>query len=464
MTTGDAVALACAACSLLGAAFFGAAQTALTRMTLPRARALGEGDRRAARLVALLRDPVRTLNVVALLVLVLQVAGAALITVVLARNLRGPLEDAAAVALSVAAAAGTLFILAEVAPRTLAQQRPESVALATAGWVRLFALPLAPVAAVLVRIGDLIAPGGRLPSGPFVSADDLRHMIDVAESDDVIESSERRMLRGVFDLGTTLVREIMVPRTDMVTVGPDASLSRVVDVILTEGHSRIPVEGADRDRIVGVVYAKDVLARLRTAGHTGGDWHGLLREPLVVPELATVDHLLRDMQAQQVHLAIVVDEYGGVAGLVTIEDVLEEIVGEIVDEYDTEEPLVTPLGNGRWRVDARLPVDELGELVGVDLPDEEWDSVGGLCSGTLGRVPAQGESVVVAKGDSAAVPPVRLTVERVTDRRIRTVLVERLAPAAVGGGDGSGDAGSGDAGAAVADGATAADGAGRGRS
>jgi CBS domain containing-hemolysin-like protein len=234
----------------------------------------------------------------------------------------------------------------------------------------------------------------------------------------VIEESERAMIHSIFELGDTIVREIMVPRPDMVMVSADDSLREVLDVMLRAGHSRIPVYRDDRDRIVGLVYAKDVLRRLHTGGDEEGPWGDMLREPHFVPELKTVDDLLREMQTRKFHLAIVVDEYGATAGLVTIEDILEEIVGEIVDEYDREEALVEEIDADLWRVDARLPVDELNELLSSALPDEEWDTVGGLLFGMLGHVPAPGERV---EADT-----VRLTAERVKGRRIAKVIVERI--------------------------------------
>jgi CBS domain containing-hemolysin-like protein len=415
LNAGDVYALVAAFASLLVAAFFSAAETAFTRMSLVRAlRLQDEGRRGASRLVALMHNPVRTLNILALMILVLEVTGAALLTVVVARYSNG----AIAVVASTLIAAGVLFVVAEVAPRTLALLRTDMVALATARWVRLFALPLAPLASVLVRLGDLIAPGRRLPSGPFVTEEDLREMIDVAESDEVIEESEREMLHRVFKFGDTVVREIMVPRPDMVTVSIQAPLRQVVDVMLNAGHSRVPVWADDRDRIVGLIYAKDVLRRLAERGSADSRWDDLLRDPHFVPELANVGQLLTDLRTSKVHLAIVVDEYGGTAGLVTIEDVLEEIVGEIDDEYDTETVLIERLGEDRWRIDARLPIDDLNELLGAHLPSEEWDSLGGLFFGVLGRVPAPGEELEV--------PPVRLTAERLKGRRIERILVERL--------------------------------------
>ena len=204
----------------------------------------------------------------------------------------------------------------------------------------------------------------------------------------------------------------------MVAVSVKSTLEDVVNVILQAGHSRIPVYGADRDEIEGIIYAKDVLALL----HTGEIrmWTDLMRPPLVVPELKSVEELLRELQTRQVHLAVVVDEYGATVGVITIEDILEELVGEIVDEYDHEVPLVEELDGERWRVDARLPVDDLAELVDAKLPDEEWDTVGGLLFGLLGHIATPGESV--------AVDGIRLTAEQVRGRRISKVLVERHQP------------------------------------
>jgi CBS domain containing-hemolysin-like protein len=336
----------------------------------------------------------------------------ALLAVVAGRLLTGWLAFVATCVLG----AVTLFV-ADVAPRTLAVQRTDLVACRTARWVALFVRPLSPLASLLIRAGNVIAPGKGLPAGPFVTEDALRELIDVAESDEVIESSERAMIHSIFELGDTVVREVMVPRPDMVTVSADDSLRDVIEVLLSAGYSRLPVYRGDRDAIVGLVYAKDVLRKLHTAGGEDVGWQDLLRPAYFVPELKPVDELLRELQARKTQLAIVVDEYGTTAGLVTIEDILEEIVGEIVDEYDREETLVERLDGDRWRVDARLPVDDLDELADTHLPDEEWDTVGGLLFGLLGHVPQPGEQVEV--------DALRLTAERVKGRRIATVLVER---------------------------------------
>ena len=416
MITEHLTTLAGALLLVLLAALFGAAETALSRMSLGRARKLVDsGARGAERVVRLLEEPARTLNILRLVVLGLQVLAVVLIVGVLDHYLTGWVLVGAALVIALV----VLFVGAEVAPRTMAVQHTEAVAIRTARWVQLLVTPLWPIASVLIWAGNVIAPGKGLKQGPFVTEEEIREMIDVAESDEVIEESERAMIHSIFELGDTVVREIMVPRPDMVTVSATDSLGTVADTILRAGHSRIPVQGSDdRDTIIGLVYAKDVLRRLHANGDEEGPWDALLRAPTFVPELKPVDALLREMQADKIHLAIVVDEYGATAGLVTIEDILEEIVGEIVDEYDREEKLVEQLGEDMWRLDARLPVDELNDMLGTDLPNEEWDTLGGLLFGLLGHVPSPGERVEVEG--------IRLTAERIRGRRIAKVLVKRL--------------------------------------
>ncbi len=409
--------LAVATTLVLVAAFFAAARTALSSTSLHRAERLAADGRRGAETaIRLLRGPTpapaRTLSILALVVLAAEATAVALLTVVLGRYLEGGVTIAAA------AAVGTvvLYVVAEVVPRTVALQRPDEVACGSALWVSLVTRALAPLASVLIGVGSSLAPGRRLRSGPYVTEDEIREMIDVAEEDEVIREAERAMIHSIFDLGDTVVREIMVPRPDMVMASIDQPLSDVLELIIQHGRSRIPVFRDDRDTIVGLVYAKDVLGRLHAKPDETGSWEELLRPPYFVPELKPVDELLPELREQKVHLAVVVDEYGATAGLVTIEDILEEIVGEIVDEHDREVALVEPLPEGAYRVDARLPVDELSELVDMPLPDEEWDTVGGLLFGLLGHVPSPGEQVEVQT--------LQLTAERVEDRRIATVLVE----------------------------------------
>jgi CBS domain containing-hemolysin-like protein len=282
---------------------------------------------------------------------------------------------------------------------------------------------LQPLGKLLIAIANaamVLLPGKALAKGPFVTEDEIRHLVDVAEEEEEIEEEERELIHSIFEFGDTVVREVMVPRPDMVAIPATTALKEALQTIVEAGYSRIPIYEGDTDNIVGVLYAKDVLKRIQenrgdaTVGSIG-------RAPTFVPEQKKVSELLREMQDQRVHMAIVVDEYGGTAGLVTIEDLLEEIVGEIVDEYDKEEPLVEPLDEERFRVDAKMPIDEMNELLGVELPHEEWDTVGGLVFGLTGRVPAVGEKV---RFDG-----LEFTTERVTGRRIQKVVVSKFVEA-----------------------------------
>lgn len=410
-----AVALLAGAAALaVLAALASAAQLALSRVTLATAEGLAADGRRGAKaLLARLADPARNANRIALLGLSAQVGGVALLTAALLQLLpTGPGIAAAVVLASVA-----LFSGVEVAPKTTALQHTERVACLVVPPVAALSTPLGPFARALIVVGNWLAPGRGLRTGPFVTEEQLRAMIDAAESDEVIEAGERAMIHSIFELGDTVVREIMVPRPDMVTVHRAAPLADVLDVVLAAGHSRVPVHGEDRDEIVGLLYAKDVLRWLHTGAGDAATWSDLLRPASFVPDTKPVDQLLRELQTARVHLAVVVDEYGSTIGLVTIEDILEEIVGEIEDEYDAREELVEELGERSWRVDGRLPVDELSALLDTDLPAEDWDTVGGLLFGLLGHVAAPGERVTVEG--------VSLTAETVQGRRIAKVLVDR---------------------------------------
>jgi CBS domain containing-hemolysin-like protein len=235
----------------------------------------------------------------------------------------------------------------------------------------------------------------------------------------VIEEEEKELIHSIFEFGDTLVREVMVPRPDMVAAPIDAQVEIVLDLILRRGFSRIPVYRETIDDIVGVAYAKDLLRHLH-AGKRDVELEKIMRPAFFVPETKKCADLLREMQQRRIHIAIVLDEYGATAGLVTIEDLLEELVGEIADEYDREEPEIVPLPDGSYRVDGRVSVDDLSDLLDVELPNEEWDTVGGLMYGLLGAVPTQGETV--------AFDGLSFTAEQVQGRRIAKVLVRRKDP------------------------------------
>jgi CBS domain containing-hemolysin-like protein len=276
---------------------------------------------------------------------------------------------------------------------------------------------LGPLTRLLIGIGNIVTPGKGLKTGPFVSEDELRAIVDEAEREEVIEDEEREMIQSIFEFGDTVVREVMVPRPDMVVVPVRFSLQQVLEVILRTGYSRIPVYGRDIDDIVGLAYAKDVLRSLHD-GQADKPLLEILRPAPVMPESMRAADCLREMRRRKSHMVIVIDEYGGTSGLVTIEDLLEEIVGEITDEYDREEPNVEPLPDGGWRVNARMSIDEVNELLDMELPATEWDSIGGLLLNLIGGVPKEGQEVEF-QGLS-------LRAERVQGRRISRVRINRL--------------------------------------
>jgi CBS domain containing-hemolysin-like protein len=400
------------------AAFLAAAETSLTRMSRARAMHLVEEQRRGARqLLALVDQPARFLNLVLLLVLVVQFFATALFTSVLSRLVGGGLGVA------IAATVMTIltFIFAEVAPKTYAVQQTDRAALAVAPFIYVLTrLPvLGPLTRLLIGIGNVVTPGKGLKSGPFVSEEEIRALVDEAERDEVIEEEEREMIHSIFEFGDTILREVMVPRPDMVAVPVTMSLQEVLELILRTGYSRIPVYQRDIDDVVGLAYAKDVLRRLHD-GQADKPLVDILRPALFMPESMRAAECLREMRRRKSHMVIVIDEYGGTAGLVTIEDLLEEIVGEIADEYDLEEPNVEPLPDGDFRVNARLGIDEVNELLDVELPATEWDSIGGLLINLVGGVPREGQEVEFQG--------LRLGAERVQGRRIGRVRIHRLSP------------------------------------
>jgi putative hemolysin len=256
-----------------------------------------------------------------------------------------------------------------------------------------------PVVRAITRPLDALAPSSRRNGEEDLEASDeaTDERTESGEEDTVLDAGERRMILSILELDETTAREIMVPRPDIVAVPADAAFTDVLDVVIASGRSRLPVyDPDDADHITGVVHGRDLFARLRaTAELRGGAelWADLVRAPHHVPESKRADEVLRDLQAAAVHLALVVDEYGTVSGLVTIEDVLEEIVGEIVDEHDDETPAIEPLGAGRWRVDGGASIYDLGDVIGIELPDEAWDTVGGLVLAELGRLPRVGDGV-----------------------------------------------------------------------
>jgi magnesium and cobalt exporter, CNNM family len=402
------------------AAFMNAAEAALSSFSKVRAdRLVADGRTGAIKLRKIVEDPPRYLNTELFVRSMVEISA-----IVMVAKVVFPLVGT--VWLAGLITAGTMFIISfvlwGVAPRTLGRQHANAVACAAAGPLVAITTVLGPFPRLLILIGNALTPGKGFVDGPFATEAELRELVDLAEASEVIESGERRMIHSVFDLGDTIVREVMVPRTDMVFIEEYKTLRQAVSLALRSGFSRIPVIRDGLDDVVGVLYLKDVIKRVYDSpdAQTTERVGSMMREPVWCPDSKPIDELLQEMQAKRVHLVIVGDEFGGTAGIATIEDILEEIVGEISDEYDEETVDVTQLGEGRYRVSSRLPVDELGELFGLKLDDEDVETVGGLMAKQLNRVPIAGSVVKVAG--------LELVAERSTGRRNRigTVIATRI--------------------------------------
>jgi CBS domain containing-hemolysin-like protein len=405
---------------LFFAAFTALSETAISRVSRVRAHHLAQ-ERKSKSAFALQRiteEPAPFLTVVLLLTLIAHTAATAIATGLAIRHFHKAGEAVAAAIMTF-----VIFVFAEAVPKTFTVQRTDRAALFMARPVLLFGRVLQPLSRLLILVANgamVLLPGHGLPSGPFVTEEEIRHTVDVAEEEGSIEEDERELIHSIFEFGDTVVREVMVPRPDMVTLPSDASLDAALDRIIEAGYSRVPLYEGDTDNIVGILYAKDLLKSVHRVVDKPATVAALGRPATFVPEQKKVADLLRDMQKDRVHMVVVVDEYGGIAGLCTIEDVIEEIVGEIVDEYDNEEPLVEPIDDTSMRVDGRLSIDEVNDLLGAELPDDEWDTVGGLVFGLTGRVPAPGEAVTF---DS-----IEFRTERVAGRRIQKVVITKLPP------------------------------------
>ncbi|GHF42806.1 membrane protein [Streptomyces morookaense] len=380
--------------------------------------------------MAVAADPTRYLNVALLVRIACEMAAGVFVTYVCLREF-----DATWKALTVAVVVMVLvsYVAVGVSPRTIGRQHPLNTATAAAYVLLPLARVMGPIPQLLILLGNAFTPGKGFRRGPFASEAELRAMVDLAEKESLIEDEERRMVHSVFELGDTLVREVMVPRTDLIVIERGKTIRQALTLALRSGFSRIPVTGENEDDIVGVVYLKDLVRRTHISRDAESELVSTAMRPAVfVPDTKNAGDLLREMQQQRNHCAVVIDEYGGTAGIVTIEDILEEIVGEITDEYDRELPPVEELGDGHYRVTARLDIGDLGELYGLELDDEDVETVGGLLAKSLGRVPIAGAVAEVPVEDKG-LAALRLTAEAPAGRRNRivTVLVE---PVASGGG------------------------------
>jgi putative hemolysin len=412
--------------------FFVAAEIALVSVRRSRIEQLVDEGRPGARRVRrLLDEPGKFLAVSQLGLTVIGFFASAYAAVSLTEQLtgllsgagvdRGTAEGASLIIVTVLLALFTI-VFAELVPKTLALANSERFAFALSLPVDFLARALSPVIATLTGITNAITGllGAQVSTEAQITAEELRLIVERGGEQGVLEAEEEQMINAVIELGTRRVHEVMVPRIAMVTLSAEATIGQAIDSIVEEGHSRIPVYENTVDEIVGIVYAKDLLPFLKAGAPEPPDLRALLRTPVFVPESMTVDDLLHELQRRKVHLAIVLDEYGGTAGLVTIEDLLEEIVGEIQDEYDEEEPMIVKLSEDEARVDGRASVDDLAEIFETHVPledEDEYDTVGGLIYHRIGGVPKP--------GDQVAVDGLTLTVETTDGRRVSKVLVVR---------------------------------------
>ena len=422
MSPSDWTQLILAVLCAVGASLLVAVETALSIMTKSRAERMVEsGDRGAERIALIAQDPAPSINAVLFTRLLLETSSIVLVTIMLFQHFS---HDWARALTAIALMCVVSFILWGVAPRTLGRQRPGETLRALGGVVTAITTVFGPIAQLMILLGNALTPGKGYADGPFASEAELRDLVDIAEANELIEAGESKMLHSVFELGDTIVKEVMVPRTDMVYVTKGKTLRQLMSLALRSGFSRIPVVGEGLDDILGVVYLKDVSKRIYDfpdAQHQE-KVADIMRAAAFCPDSKPVNELLHDMQLSHSHLVIVIDEFGGTAGLATIEDILEEIVGEIVDEYDHDAPAVSELGEGRYRVSARLPLDEFGELFDAKLDDDDVETVGGLMAKQLNLVPIPGSRTLI--GD------IELIADRAVGRRhqIGTVLARRLSP------------------------------------
>ena len=379
---------------LLGGVF-SAIDAAISTVSTARVEEMVRNERPGAvRLARVVTERPRYINLVVLLRIACEATAAVLMVASLDAHfgLEWTLFAAAAI-MTIAS-----FVVVGVGPRTIGRQNAYPIALASALPLQAISVLLAPISRLLILLGNALTPGRGFRNGPFASEIELREVVDLAQQRGVVADYERNMIQSVFELGDTPAREIMVPRTEMVWIESDKSAAQATSLAVRSGHSRIPVIGDNVDDIVGVVYLKDLVRRTYYSASAARDITvaEVMRPAVFVPDSKALDELLKEMQRDRIHMALLVDEYGATAGLVTIEDVLEEIVGEIADEYDTDEVApVEDLGDKVFRVSARLPIEDVGELYGIEFNgDLDVDTIGGLVALELGRVPLPGAEVV----------------------------------------------------------------------
>ena len=413
----DAILIVVIALLLAGSGVLAMAETSLVRMNRIKAKSLVDEKKRGARQLArLVENPAKFLNPILLVVLICQLVSATLVGIV-AEHLFGALG----VLLGIVFEIVVIFVFFEAVPKNWAVQHPSRAALLSAPIVSTLIRfpPIRWLSLVLIGLANrIIGVAGEDQEGihqTYITDSELKAMADVAHEENVIERDERTFIHSIIDFGDTVAREVMTPRPDMITVEGDVTVRDALEAALAAGYSRIPVEGDGIDDIIGIAYTKD-LVRAERVGKAAQMVRESMRPAKFIPESKEVSDLLREMQEEKFHMAVVVDEYGGTAGLITLEDLLEELVGDIVDEFDVEEPTVERFADGSVLVSALYSVDDADDLLGADLPHGPWDTVGGLMLDLVGRVPD--------KGDSVEVDGFRLTAVDVRGRRIERVRIE----------------------------------------
>lgn len=402
-------------------AFFSASETALTSISKIRVKHLVEENiPRAKTLDKIVEQPAKFLATILFMNNLVNIAAASLATVIVAQYFRFFVTGIATGIMTF-----LILVYGEITPKSFAIQNAEKIALWIAGPIANLSNLLFPIVRIFIAIANFfikLLGGKTMTEGPFMTEEEMKTMVTLGKEEGVIEEEEKEMIHSIFEFGDTVAREVMVPRPDMVCVKSDSSLKKALSLIMQAGHSRLPVYQDNLDNIVGIIYAKDVLKYI-SEGQIDIELKKVMRPAHWVPETKKLAELLRDLQKRKVHIAIVVDEYGGTAGLVTIEDLLEEIVGEIFDEYDLEEIMVEHIDENNVRVDARVGIDEIDELFGISLPEFECDTIGGFVFSLFGRVPSEGEKIDFGQ--------LTFTIEKVGGKRIKKILISKREPAQV---------------------------------
>jgi CBS domain containing-hemolysin-like protein len=418
VTSTDWISIVIVLGAIVVTGFLAASEVAITRMNRVRAARLVEEKRRGStQLSRIVDNPAPYLNVVLFLTLLFTIGGSTTATSFAVRHFGNAGEIVATIVMTL-----LLFIFAEVTPKTFAITRTDRVALVVAPPVHYIGRTLGPLANGLLKLANVLMPGKGLKEGPYITEQELRASAEVASSEGEIEEEEKELIHSIFEFGDTIAREVMVPRPDVVACEDTCTLRDVQTLMLEHGYSRIPVFHEDLDDVVGVVFAKDVLKALHQ-GRMDMPLSDIVRPAHFVPESKKASDLLKEMQKEKYHQALVTDEYGSVTGIVSLEDLLEELVGEIADEYDVEEPEMVEVGDGVYRVSGKTSIDDVNELLDTELPDEEWDTVGGLVLDIFGKIPAD--------GDEQEFQGLTFRAAEVQGRRVATVVISRRVPVEV---------------------------------